>query len=359
IGDRPAGKQLKDRTLERIRYGLEKYGRRELLVRTIYGERLAPRVRSAEEAFGTQPGSSITGLFSPYLVDCAHAYDNHDGAHGVDGAHPSQGTRQTSALVQPFLIDSANGAFRTRRVRGLDEETSTVHAGGGNHALISPMPFLAAYRGTDARQRESWAIGADEPIGTVSAGGIHHALIGAGVLPFIVMRRGGNHAAPIDGVVPVVTAQGEAQHLVIQAAAQISLRDVNAMRVAGLDAELMTQGKAPQQALISRAPFLATIAFQHQSRESQARGIDEPMASVVGNDRDAVVRPSEELRVEDCYFRMLQPHEIGAAMAFPSAYVVHGNKRDRVKQFGNAVTPPAMNEQITRVVQAMTGERVA
>jgi DNA (cytosine-5)-methyltransferase 1 len=56
---------------------------------------------------------------------------------------------------------------------------------------------------------------------------------------------------------------------------------------------------------------------------------------------------------------MLQPHEIGAAMAFPDTYVVHGNKRDRVKQFGNAVTPPAMEILIDRHVQAMTGDRAA
>jgi DNA (cytosine-5)-methyltransferase 1 len=51
---------------------------------------------------------------------------------------------------------------------------------------------------------------------------------------------------------------------------------------------------------------------------------------------------------------MLQPHEIGAAMAFPSSYAVHGNKRDKVKQYGNAVTPPAMALLIARQVEAMT-----
>jgi DNA (cytosine-5)-methyltransferase 1 len=60
---------------------------------------------------------------------------------------------------------------------------------------------------------------------------------------------------------------------------------------------------------------------------------------VTGLDRHGLVEPTT-LRVEDCYFRMLQPHEIGAAMAFPADYEVGGTKRDRVKQYGNAVTPP-------------------
>lgn len=50
---------------------------------------------------------------------------------------------------------------------------------------------------------------------------------------------------------------------------------------------------------------------------------------------------------------MLQPHEIGAGMAFPSDYVVLGNKRDQVKQLGNAVTPPAMSWLVQQVVAAL------
>jgi DNA (cytosine-5)-methyltransferase 1 len=46
-------------------------------------------------------------------------------------------------------------------------------------------------------------------------------------------------------------------------------------------------------------------------------------------------------------------------MAFPTSYEVLGNKRDRVKQYGNAVTPPAMATLIQRQVEALTGERAA
>ena len=50
---------------------------------------------------------------------------------------------------------------------------------------------------------------------------------------------------------------------------------------------------------------------------------------------------------------MLQPHEIKAAMAFPGDYVVLGNKRDQVKQCGNAVTPPAMEFLIRAVTESL------
>ena len=58
--------------------------------------------------------------------------------------------------------------------------------------------------------------------------------------------------------------------------------------------------------------------------------------------------------VEDCSFRMLEPSEIGAAMAFTHDYEVLGSRRDQVKQYGNAVTPPA-SEWLYRQVGASLG----
>jgi DNA (cytosine-5)-methyltransferase 1 len=186
----------------------------------------------------------------------------------------------------------------------------------------------------------------------VSAGGVHHALVGAGFLPFVAMRRAGNTTKSVDEAMPTCLT-GE-HHLLVQGAAQISMRDANAMRVAGLDEEMRAQGCGPQQALIQNAPFIEAIASN-----VPPRGVDGSIGTVMGRDRHALVQPDGDLRVEDCYFRMLQPHEIGRAMAFPTDYTVLGNKRDRVKQFGNAVTPPVMEALIERQVQAMTGERVA
>lgn len=51
--------------------------------------------------------------------------------------------------------------------------------------------------------------------------------------------------------------------------------------------------------------------------------------------------------VNECEFRMLEPHEITAGMAFPKDYIMTGNKREQVKQAGNAVTPPAARDLIT------------
>lgn len=58
-------------------------------------------------------------------------------------------------------------------------------------------------------------------------------------------------------------------------------------------------------------------------------------------------------KLEDCYYRMLKPHEVQAAMAFDKDYHILGNSRDKVKQCGNAVTPPVMQWLVERVVKSL------
>lgn len=82
--------------------------------------------------------------------------------------------------------------------------------------------------------------------------------------------------------------------------------------------------------------------------------VDEPVSTVTTLERHALVTaPNERPRVEDCGFRMLEPHEIQAAMAFPRDYVVTGTRREKVKQLGNAVTPPVMRLLVSRCMAAL------
>ncbi len=287
IGDR--SRPLKERTLERIRFGLEKYGNRPLMVRTNMTSGVETRVR------------------------------------GLDEPHMTQTASWLDAYVAPFLVRCANTGGDNRRVGGADEPFSAVHAGGGNHAVVGLHPFLVKMRGTESSHVEGSAFGMDETMLAMVANSLSAALVSpfvvecsyaqdlaarvrgcdeplmpqttqqsaALVTPFITMRRGANHAAGLDGVVPTVTAQGEAQHLLIQGAAQISLRDASAMRVAGLDAELMAQGCAPQQGIMSRTPFIVS-----QYRTNHGSGVDEPMPSMTTVERHELVQPGVVLAPE-------------------------------------------------------------
>ena len=49
----------------------------------------------------------------------------------------------------------------------------------------------------------------------------------------------------------------------------------------------------------------------------------------------------------------LEPAEIGRAQAFPDTYRVAGSKRDVVRQYGNAVSPPAAALLAERVLEVL------
>ncbi len=66
-----------------------------------------------------------------------------------------------------------------------------------------------------------------------------------------------------------------------------------------------------------------------------------------------LVERGETVRIEDCTFRMLMPAEIGRGMAFRDDYVVTGNQRERVQQYGQAVTPPVATWIWQRVIESL------
>jgi DNA (cytosine-5)-methyltransferase 1 len=65
----------------------------------------------------------------------------------------------------------------------------------------------------------------------------------------------------------------------------------------------------------------------------------EPLRALVAITNQSLV--SIEQEIDDATFRMLEPHEIQSAMAFYTDYRVTGNRREKVRQLGNGVTPPA------------------
>jgi DNA (cytosine-5)-methyltransferase 1 len=83
--------------------------------------------------------------------------------------------------------------------------------------------------------------------------------------------------------------------------------------------------------------------------------LTEPMRTLTTAGHQSLVGwPNTPPRVADCTFRMLHVAEIQAAMAFHPGYVICGTaKRDRVRQLGNGVTPPAAEFLIRAVVAAL------
>lgn len=151
---------------------------------------------------------------------------------------------------------------------------------------------------------------------------------------FMVTLR--NHAQPyLPGAEPLpgLTADGNHHGIVgLMVRMNGDLADADTM-ARHWDEPAGTVTGAGNQAVV---PFL-TQYYGHSNPGSSA-GHD-PIPTQTGKDRHGIVEPLS-IAVEDCGFRMMEPHEAGAAMAFPANYQVHGSKRTRVKLYGQAVTPP-------------------
>ncbi|KAF0647074.1 MULTISPECIES: DNA cytosine methyltransferase [Streptomyces] len=87
-----------------------------------------------------------------------------------------------------------------------------------------------------------------------------------------------------------------------------------------------------------------------------ARPAVEPIPTVTTVDRHGLLAGGTVATVDELGFRMLEPHEYAAAMQFPTSYIWLGNKRERVRMAGNAVTPPAARDLFAMVAEAVLGE---
>lgn len=172
----------------------------------------------------------------------------------------------------------------------------------------------------------------------------------AGFTPFMVTQRTNANGKGLDDPLPsLCTGQ---HHALISPAAL--LRIMGPGYGSDLDAPARAVTGGGSDALVAPSPFL--IQYYGQGGDAS---VDRSIPTVTVKDRHALIEPRADVDVEDCYFRMLVPDEVGAAMAFPSSYVVLGKKGERIKQYGNAVTPPAMSLLVERVMQSIIGERVA
>lgn len=177
-----------------------------------------------------------------------------------------------------------------------------------------------------------WARPVHEPTGTITSAD-HHALM---IPPFLVdlayTHGHDNRATSCLDPAPAQTAQAT-QGVVIP---PFITSYYGTGQESGLAEALPTQPSLDKHALVIPSGFLVSyytrLSGQHAALSSFT---------------DAV--PT----IDACGFRMLQPCEIGKAMAFPKSYQVLGNQREKVKQYGNAVTPPVMRWLVERCMEIL------
>lgn len=292
IGDRK--KPLAPNTIKRIEYGLKKYAGQSIVVTTRYSSGIDCRVRLSSEHLPTQPGDACHGIASPFIFTHEHSSSSPSGrVKQIFDSYLTQTSSQSSALVVPFIINLK----KTSPARTFLEQMATVTASGNHHMLISN--YSPGYAKT-----------LEQPTGAITTQD-HHGLFR---IPIIVENKGLSNAK--DSTAPLAT---------------ITTHDY--------------------LGLLSEEKVNAFLMQYYNGSHVVSKAHD-AIRTVTTGDRSGLFVPTET-RLEDCYYRMLKPHEIQAAMAFADDYIVLGNSRDKVKQLGNAVTPPVMEWIVGQCVKSL------
>lgn len=246
---------------------------------------------------------------SEFIVYLDHSKAGHLTSH-IDEAIKTQTTAQVAAIVgvPSMLVKNYGGGFDPKHSRiGLNESVGTVTTSDHHGVLGIPhQPFIVNHKSGMMPKPIT------EPIGAQTTKD------GFGILapPFIVENYGTSNSREISKPFGTITAGG-----------------IN-------------------HGILSNESVNAFLSYYYGN--SQATSMTDPTGTMTTKDRVALVlKPSGKIDIEDCTYRMLKPHEVQAAMAFEKDYIVCGNSRDKVKQLGNAVTPPAMEWLLERGIATL------
>ncbi|QZH69415.1 DNA cytosine methyltransferase [Mycolicibacterium farcinogenes] len=249
------------------------------------------------------------------------------------------------------------------RVRGVDVPLQTVAAAGNHFGLAVPIegrdgkvaaPVELPLRTATTRNETAlvvpcggtWrdaATTANVPISTRTT----RESDGIAFPPFVAELRGGaSDVRSVNDPLATVTASGNHHGLITSYYGNGSTHST--------DEALATVTAIHRHALLMRNNG---VRGGHPARHTTP--IDEPARTVTTSGHQSLLTAHAlPIDLSDVLFRMLEPHEIGRAMAFGRNYVVLGNKRQRVRQYGNAVTPPVAGVIVSALVEAITGETI-
>jgi DNA (cytosine-5)-methyltransferase 1 len=366
IGDKK--KPLSVATLARIGAGIDNYWgpgarrrqRAPLYVPIITRLRgtdpgqIAGSGRPATDPLGTISAGGIHhGVVNPPL------YVKMNGSEAKAGpmAHPATdplGSLTAKGHVALVVPMDQRGPNRHNRARTVEDPLRTQGSIQADSVVSPPLVYVGR---ADNRSRP-----ADEPLPTFTSGG------NMGVVdPSLEVQVAGNtydgasgsghgyfRIRPADEH-PLWAQPGTEQTAIVQPGLVVptngNRHGDGGERVRSIDEPLTTQTADLGRGLVTGDPRHAFVSAYYGNAVN--REVDEPMPTVRGTESHALVE-GPAIAVEDCYFRMLMPAEIGLGMAFPDTYQVLGRRQSEVvRQYGLAVTPPVPAWIWQRIVDSL------
>jgi DNA (cytosine-5)-methyltransferase 1 len=278
------------------------------------GDRRAHRLKPLEAATLDRIRAGIRRYWAPLRVPV----DGRDGKQASPAADPlrTQTCRNETGYAVPPFLSPAGGTWRDKPSSGLQPMPArTTRECDG----IAALPFITPLRG-GGDQGNARPVTA--PLSTVTASGNHHGLA---ALPPLITRQNTGHpqsrTTPATEPARTVTASG--------------------------------------QQSVTFAPCEQTLLVPYYGTSTTARTAGEPIGTLPTRDRYGLAHPADTtlpVDLNDVLFRMLEPHEIAAAMAFPAGHrTATRSKRAQVRGYGNAVTPCVAELIGSALVECITG----
>ena len=312
---------------------------------TIPGQRIGDRTKPLADKTLARIQAGLDKFARPMMVPAGGTWRND--ATPVTDPMATRTTRENDGLaIPPFITELRGGSS----VRPVTDPLATVATSGGHHGLAIP-PLLIPVEGRDGKEAAS----ANNPLRTQTA----RNETGLAWLPFMVTMRGGGdqlRGRSIGEPVGTVSANGNHHGLVTPNLPAFVMRNNGSTGDGGEHCTpaaeyFRTMTTAGHQSLVTWEHLLVPYYGN-----GTAKTVREPVGTLSTRDRYALVQG--DVAIEDVLFRMLEPHEIGRAMSFADAYIVLGSKRERVRQYGNAVTPNCAEVIVCALVEAITGEAI-
>lgn len=314
IGERE--RPLADATRERIRRGLERLAREPFAMRLLQSGNPKPL---------TLPFATMTARHDQAMVTpvAGNTYERTPGNRARDAARQPLDT--VHATLDRAMVVPPHGAVEGRdaELAPAPTQTSTTRPALVLTNLANNVPKIAGtepsapiltgpHQGVvvPAEKHTTPRLAQSEQLHTVKAGGQHHALV---IRNNKARGDAGQMATPAHEPFRTFTAYGGKQSLLV--------------------------------------PY----------NGSEARGAETaPSVTLHCTDPVAIATPTvDDAAIDECRFRMFELDEIARAMAMDrhvdgiAEYVVTGNKRERMAQYGNAVTPPAMRSLLERILEVV------
>ena len=285
------------------------------------------------------------------------------GATRSDARHPWQpmatqtSQQETGLLSTGALMKVAGNTYErpgsTCRTRGLDEtlwsQTSTNETG-----LITPPVAIAVHNYQGA------ARGLDDVLPT-QGGSETMSLLSAGVVPY---RK---HTIPTTHAEAMPTVTADQTPALLTAAGLIKNNGAIGeakYRAHSVSNPLGAVTSEPAQAMLFGGWFKQNGS---KGNETAPHPVLDPFGTLTSVDTTALLGAEwrealADLKLEDCYYRMLFDREIGRGCgfdvpfgAYEGSFIVWGTPRQRVDGYGNAVSPPVSEWAGLRMMAALHG----